>query len=107
MATLVPESAVRERLVQDGRLIPARGPRVLPEPVEPVRAVHHRGPRRTAGRQVVIYLDTSALAKLIVRETETAALDQWLRPRAAQLRVTSIIGRVELVRVTTCFAAAN
>lgn len=55
----------------------------------------------------MIYLDTSALAKLIVRETETAALDQWLRPRAAQLRVTSIIGRVELVRVTTCFAAAN
>jgi len=51
--------------------------------------------------------DTSALAKLIVRETETAALDQWLRPRATQLRVTSIIGRVELVRVATCFAAAN
>jgi len=25
---------VRERLVRDGRLIPARGPRVLPEPVE-------------------------------------------------------------------------
>ncbi len=55
----------------------------------------------------MIYLDTSALAKLIVRETETAALGQWLRPRAAQLWVTSIIGRVELVRVATRFAAEN
>lgn len=36
VAVLVPAARdeVRERLVQDGRLIPARGPRVLPEPVE-------------------------------------------------------------------------
>ena len=36
MAVLVPAARdeVRERLVQDGRLTPARGPRVLPEPVE-------------------------------------------------------------------------
>jgi len=27
----------------------------------------------------VIYLDTSALAKLIVHETETATLSRWLR----------------------------
>jgi len=47
----------------------------------------------------VIYLDTSALAKLIIREAETAALGQWLQERAAQLWVTSIIGRVELVRL--------
>ncbi len=55
----------------------------------------------------MIYLDTSALAKLIVREAETAALGQWLRPRAAQLWVTSIIGRVELVRMATRCAAAD
>ena len=36
VAVLVPAARdeVRERLVQDGRLLPARGPRVLPEPVE-------------------------------------------------------------------------
>lgn len=55
----------------------------------------------------MIYLDTSALAKLIVREAETAALGGWLRQRSAQLWVTSIIGRVELVRVARRFAAAN
>ncbi|MGQ0773235.1 MAG: type II toxin-antitoxin system VapC family toxin [Pseudonocardiales bacterium] len=55
----------------------------------------------------MIYLDTSALAKLIVRETETAALSRWLRQRATQLWVTSIVGRVELVRVARRFAAAD
>lgn len=55
----------------------------------------------------MIYLDTSALAKLIIRETETAALGQWLRQRTAQLWVTSIVGRVELVRVGRRFAAAT
>ncbi|MGH3935146.1 MAG: type II toxin-antitoxin system VapC family toxin [Pseudonocardiaceae bacterium] len=54
----------------------------------------------------MIYLDTSALAKLIVRETETAALGRWLRQRATQLWVTSIIGRVEVVRVAQRLAAA-
>ncbi len=36
VAVLVPAARdeARERLVQDGRLIPAHGPRVLPEPVE-------------------------------------------------------------------------
>ena len=55
----------------------------------------------------MIYLDTSALAKLIVRETETTALGQWLRQRTAQLWVTSIVGRVELLRVAQRVAAAN
>jgi len=55
----------------------------------------------------VIYLDNSALAKLIVREAETAVLGEWLRQRAMQLWVTSIVGRVELVRVARCFAATN
>lgn len=36
VAVLVPAARdeARERLVQEGRLIPARGPRVLPEPVQ-------------------------------------------------------------------------
>ncbi|MGH8922145.1 MAG: type II toxin-antitoxin system VapC family toxin [Actinomycetes bacterium] len=55
----------------------------------------------------MIYLDTSALAKLIVRETETATLSRWLRQRATQLWVTSIVGRIELVRVARRFAAAD
>ena len=54
----------------------------------------------------MIYLDTSALAKLIVREAETAALGKWLQQRATQLWVTSIVGRIELVRVARRFTAA-
>lgn len=40
MAVLIPaaRNEVRELLVQEGRLIPAPGPRVLPEPVEPVES---------------------------------------------------------------------
>lgn len=36
VALLIPvmRDEVRERLVQDGRLLPARGPRLLPEPVD-------------------------------------------------------------------------
>ncbi|MDQ4010948.1 MAG: type II toxin-antitoxin system VapC family toxin [Actinomycetota bacterium] len=55
----------------------------------------------------MIYLDTSALAKLIVRETETATLGRWLRQRGTQLWATSVIGCVELVRVAQRFAAAD
>ncbi|MGH8775278.1 MAG: type II toxin-antitoxin system VapC family toxin [Jiangellaceae bacterium] len=54
----------------------------------------------------MIYLDTSALAKLVIHEAETAALGKWLQQRAAQLWVTSIVGRVELLRVARRFAAA-
>jgi uncharacterized protein len=45
----------------------------------------------------VIYLDTSALVKLVVEEVESASLERWLvyqeRPVA-----TSEIGKVELIR---------
>jgi len=54
----------------------------------------------------VIYLDTSALAKLVVREVESAALGQWLQQRTGQLWVTSIIGRIELLRVARRFTTA-
>lgn len=46
----------------------------------------------------MIYLDTSALVKLVVQESETAALVDWLRNRPAEPIVTSALGRVELMR---------
>lgn len=46
----------------------------------------------------MIYFDTSALVKLVVREPESPALVSWLDERRGEVRVTSVIGRVELVR---------
>ncbi|MEJ7795460.1 MAG: type II toxin-antitoxin system VapC family toxin [Nocardioides sp.] len=46
----------------------------------------------------MIYLDTSALAKLIVVEDESAALAGWLDERPDELLATSVLGRVELLR---------
>lgn len=42
------------------------------------------------------YLDTSALVKLVIAESETRALEKWLRPRAAV--VSSDLARTELLR---------
>ncbi|MFD4369389.1 type II toxin-antitoxin system VapC family toxin [Rhodococcus sp. NPDC058521] len=46
----------------------------------------------------MIYLDTSAMAKLITREAETAALLAWLTQRSEEAVVTSALGRIELMR---------
>lgn len=46
----------------------------------------------------MIYLDSSALMKLVRRETETDALRQWLQARPGDLAVTSELGRVEVLR---------
>jgi uncharacterized protein len=46
----------------------------------------------------VIYADTSALAKLVVREAETGALRRWLSEQGDFL-VTNQIGVVELQRL--------
>lgn len=46
----------------------------------------------------MIYLDTSALAKLVIEEAESAALERWLVFQDQPI-ITSVIGRVELVRV--------
>jgi predicted nucleic acid-binding protein len=46
----------------------------------------------------VIYLDSSALMKLVRREAETAALREWLTLRPEQPVVTSELGRVEVLR---------
>ena len=44
----------------------------------------------------VVYLDSSALVKLVVREPESAALRSYLRSKAS--RVSSALARVEVVR---------
>ena len=46
----------------------------------------------------MIYLDSSALLKLIRREEETEALLEWLRTRPDEPAVTSELGRVEVLR---------
>lgn len=46
----------------------------------------------------MIYLDSSALMKLVRREEETAALREWLDLHPEQPVVTSELGRVEVLR---------
>jgi predicted nucleic acid-binding protein len=46
----------------------------------------------------VIYLDSSALMKLVRREAETRALHEWLQERHEQPVVSSELGRVEVLR---------
>jgi uncharacterized protein len=49
----------------------------------------------------VIYVDTSALTKLLIAEPETPKLRTWLAAQSGQgeYAVTSALGRVELMRV--------
>jgi len=49
----------------------------------------------------VIYMDTSALTKLLIAEPETPELRAWLAVQSAQgeYAATSALGRVELMRV--------
>jgi predicted nucleic acid-binding protein len=49
----------------------------------------------------VIYLDSSALMKLIRREAESDALSEWLNLRPQHAAVTSELGRVEVLRAST------
>lgn len=46
----------------------------------------------------MIYLDSSALMKLVRQEEETEALRSWLTQRPEQPMVTSELGRVEVLR---------
>ena len=48
----------------------------------------------------MIYLDTSALTKLLIAEPETPALQQWLAEvnGEGEFAATSALGRVELMR---------
>lgn len=46
----------------------------------------------------MIYLDSSALLKLVRQEVETAALLEWLREHRAPSVITSEVGRIEVLR---------
>src|SRR5437764_15239404 len=57
-----------------------------------------RGTRPPARGTIVIYLDSSALAKLIVKEVESTALRAWLDERLSTPRYSSALARTELPR---------
>lgn len=46
----------------------------------------------------MIYVDTSAMTKLVVAEAESPALIDWIGERGDEPFVTSALGRVELMR---------
>jgi predicted nucleic acid-binding protein len=46
----------------------------------------------------VIYLDTSAMVKLVAAEPESAELIEWLNGRPDEALATSAIGHIELLR---------
>ena len=46
----------------------------------------------------LIYLDASAMVKLVVEEPESPALAEWLDERPDQPLCTSVIGKVEVLR---------
>jgi predicted nucleic acid-binding protein len=46
----------------------------------------------------MIYLDTSALVKLVVQEAETAALQGWMKSQEGKTFFASQLVRIELVR---------
>jgi len=47
---------------------------------------------------VKLYLDSSALVKLVQKEAESEALRRYLRRHRSDVRVTSALARVEVVR---------
>jgi uncharacterized protein len=49
----------------------------------------------------MIYLDTSAALKLVVREPETERLELWMAERAGIPRVSSRLLRIEMLRAVT------
>jgi uncharacterized protein len=46
----------------------------------------------------VIYFDTSALAKLVIKEPESRALAAWLEEHVSLRKASSMLARVELPR---------
>jgi len=48
----------------------------------------------------VIYLDSSALLKLLFEEDESAALERWMSERAGAPTLSSELAKVEVVRAT-------
>ena len=46
----------------------------------------------------MIYLDASAVLKLLIEEPESAALESWITAQAGAPMVTSILAKVEVLR---------
>ena len=61
--------------------------------------VDHDALESNSRRAILIYLDSSALLRLIFLEDESASLQQWLEARPHESKVTSILSRVEVLRV--------
>jgi predicted nucleic acid-binding protein len=54
----------------------------------------------------VIYLDSSALLKLLHEERESVALEQWISARAGTPAVSSVLAKVEVIRASRRLNAA-
>lgn len=54
----------------------------------------------------MIYLDSSALFKLIAPEPESKALSEWVRDRWEQPRITSALSKVDVLRTFRDVGAA-
>ena len=55
----------------------------------------------------MIYLDSSALLKLLFEENESSALEQWLTAHAASPMVSSELAKVEVLRASRRLAPAT
>lgn len=53
----------------------------------------------------MIYLDASALTRLVIEHPESNALSRWLDERGDEVLVSSVLSRVEVLR--TCRASAR
>ena len=102
VALLVParHAGRRERLVAQGRIAPGTGDLLALGP--PLPPAFHVAPRAScSGRRVtasdnVVYLDSSALVKLVVVERESTALRRFLRKEP--MRASCALARVEVIR---------
>src|SRR5262245_5687429 len=73
-----------------------------PRRASPFQAQRCGAPAPTSG-STVVYLDASALLKLIVAETESRALRRYLRAR--RQRATCSLARVEVLRAVRAHGA--
>src|SRR6266540_2815742 len=89
-----------EGLLASGRLVPAAGDLLeLGQPLEPLRGAplpSEASPRPASmSAEPTVYLDSSALVKLVVHEPESGALGRYLRRRPR--RMSCALARVEVV----------
>src|SRR5262249_12945708 len=89
--------AARRGRTGDGRLRRSPGPGTAPRQATP--SPRESGSRRAPAERAVrdhVYLDSSALVKLVVLQPESRALRQFLSTRA--LRISSALAEVEVPR---------